>query len=280
MGKSLILGFFDGVHAAHRAVISSAINFSSDSLLITFKNSPAKFFNKEYEYILPREESLKKIKTLGVKEVLELDFDKIAKMSAQAYLDFLHDEFAPASISTGFNHTFGRNRIGNPEFLAQNQEKYGYKYFCVPPQLSDGDVISSTLIKRLLKGGNIERANNLLETKFLLEGVVTKGTQIGEKIGFPTANISYPEHIVKIPFGVYCVEVLGYKGVMNWGIKPTVHNVTEPVAETHIIGFDGDLYGKTLKIEIINKIRDEQKFGNLEELKTQINKDIETCLKL
>lgn len=280
MGKSLILGFFDGVHAAHQAVISSAVNFSSDNLLITFKDSPAKFFNKEYEYILPREESLKKIKSLGVRDVLELDFDKIANMSAQDYLDFLYKEFAPASISTGFNHTFGKNRVGNPEFLEQNQEKYGYKYFCVSPQLSEGEVISSTLIKKLLRDGNIERANNLLKTSFLVEGVVAKGAQIGRKIGFPTANISYPAHIVKMPFGVYCVEVMGHKGVMNWGMKPTVHNVIEPVAETHIIGFDGDLYDRTLKFEIIKKIRNEQKFGNLEELKTQINKDIETCLKL
>ena len=280
MGKSLILGFFDGVHVAHRAVISSAVNFSSDSLLITFKESPAKFFNKEYEYILPREESLKKIKSLGVREVLELDFDKVANMSAQDYLDFLYKEFAPTSISTGFNHTFGKNRIGNPEFLKKNQEKYGYKYFCISPQLSDGDIISSTLIKKLLRGGNIERANNLLETNFSLEGVVTKGAQLGRKIGFSTANINYPNHIIKIPFGVYSVKVLEHKGVMNWGMKPTVHNIKEPVAEIHIIGFDGDLYGKTLKFDIIKKIRDEKIFENLEELKTQISKDIETCLKL
>lgn len=280
MGKSLILGFFDGVHVAHQAVILSGVNFSPDSLLITFKDSPAKFFNHKCEYIIPREESLEKIKSLGVKDVLELDFDEIANMSAQEYLDFLYQEFAPVAISTGFNHTFGKNRVGNPEFLLQNQEKYGYKYFCIPPQLSDGDVISSTLIKKLLKDGDIVRANKLLQTNFLLKGVVVKGAQIGRKMGFPTANISYPSQIVKIPFGVYCVEVLGHKGVMNWGMKPTVHNVIQPIVETHIIGFDGDLYGKTLKFEIINKIRDEKKFNNLEELKTQIHKDIEICLKL
>ena len=98
-------------------------------------------------------------------------------------------------------------------------------------------------------------------------------------IGFPTANIDYPESIVKIPYGVYCVKIGEKRGIMNWGMKPTVHNTLCPVSETHIFDFDGDLYGQELRIEILNRIRGEIKFQNLEELKKQIKKDIEACLK-
>ena len=144
MKKSLILGFFDGVHLAHQAVINSALEFSEDSVLITFKDSPAKYFNRECEYILSRNESVNKIKSMGVSEVIELDFDKIANLTVEEYLLFLKEKFSPASISTGFNHTFGKNKTGNAEFLRENQDKYGYKYFCTPALKINGEIVSST----------------------------------------------------------------------------------------------------------------------------------------
>ena len=277
MGNSLILGFFDGVHIAHQAVICSA---GLDSVLVTFRNSPASYFNKTTEYICSREESVNRIKMLGVKEVIELDFPEIAGMTAEAYLEYLVNNFAPISISTGFNHTFGFNKSGNPEFLEKNQKKYGYKYICVPPQLIDGQVVSSTLIKNLLIEGKTAEANKMLGRNFALEGIVIKGAQLGRTIGFPTANIEYPQNIVNLPFGVYKIETTGHAGIMNWGMKPTVHNTLTPVAEVHILNFNEDLYGQKIRIEVINKIRSEKKFSGLDELKQQIKKDINTCLEL
>lgn len=280
MKRGLILGFFDGVHTAHQAVIKSALDYAGEAMLITFKDSPAKYFNQKAEYIYTRAQSLKKIKSLGVSEVVELDFAEIAGMPADDYLKFIVQKYNPASISTGYNHTFGKNKGGNPDFLAKNAKKFGYEYICVPPQMFEGEIISSTLIRKLLKCGDILLANRLLGTNFMLEGTVTKGAQIGRTIGFPTANIKYPKDIVQIPFGVYSAKVNESPAVLNWGLKPTLDNTKEPVVEVHIIDFDGDLYGKNIQVEITSKLRDEKKFGTLGELRAQIEKDVKECLKL
>lgn len=295
MNKGLILGFFDGVHIGHQAVIRSAVEYADEAVLITFKNSPAEYFQQEYKYIYPRQKSIEKIKSLGVNRVVELDFSKIASMSAENYLQYLIEEFAPISISTGFNHTFGKNKSGNSVFLEQNALKYGYKYFCMPAMTDENEIVSSTLIKDLLFRGDIGRANRLLRSRFALNGHVIKGAQLGHTIGFPTANIEYPKDIVQIPFGVYGgkVRIRDSSGfayahplndsctaILNWGVKPTVNNSPKPVVEVHIIGFEGDLYGQDIEFEILKKLRDEKKFENLEELKTQIEKDVEECLKL
>lgn len=274
MGNGLILGFFDGVHLAHQEVIFSAVKFSSCPILVTLKN-----FNKTKELILERSDSFTKIKSLGVKKIVELDFSLISSMQADDFLEFLKKEYNPISISTGFNYTFGKDRCGNSKTLETNQNKYGYKYFCIPPLKYNEDVISSTFIKQKLIAGDIHLADELLGSNFTIQGVVKKGAQIGRMIGFPTANIDYPENIVKIPYGVYYVKIGEKRGIMNWGMKPTVHNTLCPVSETHIFDFDGDLYGQELRIEILNRIRGEIKFQSLEELKKQIKKDIEACLK-
>ena len=146
--------------------------------------------------------------------------------------------------------------------------------------MRNNKVISSTYIKELLQEGRVERANELLGSKFSISGVVIEGAQLGRTIGFPTANVKYPPDIVQIPYGVYAARVGGHAGVLNWGIKPTVHNIKEPIVEVHILDYEGDLYGKNIEIDILKKLRNEQKFASLEELKLQIKKDAEECLKL
>lgn len=275
MRNSLVLGFFDGVHIAHQAVILSAVG---NPTLVTFKSSPAEYFNKEIDYIYTREDSIEKIKALGVKEVLELEFSEIAGMEAEDYLKFLVEKYSPVSISTGFNHTFGLNRMGNADFLYKMQEKYNYNYICTPALKDNNEIVSSTLIKKLLRSGEIERANKLLGSSFLLRGKVIEGAKLGREIGFPTANINYPPRIVKIPYGVYRAKVGNKNAILNWGVKPTVNNTSAPVLEVHIIDFNDFIYDKEIKIEVLKKIRNEQKFNNIEELKEQIKKDILECL--
>ncbi len=277
MKTGLILGFFDGVHIGHQAVINSAIEYAEKAVLITFKNSPAEYFSGNYEYIYPRQKSISRMHNV---EVIELDFSKIAAMPAEEYLEFLINEYHPVSISTGFNHTFGRNKSGDTKLLEACQEKYDYKYFCTPPHTFEGEPISSSRIKSLLKSGEIEKANAMLGSPFSLEGKVIHGAQLGRSIGFPTANIKYPEHIVKLPFGVYGGKAGCHQAVINWGVKPTVNNVSEPAAEIHILGFEGDLYGQNIEIEILKKLRDEKKFESLDDLKEQIKKDVEACSEL
>ncbi len=277
MDINLVLGFFDGIHIAHKELIQSAVK-SGKTILITFKESPAIYFKKPYKYIYPREYSLNKIKDLGVNEILEFDFSQIASMPAEDYIKFIVEKFSPKAIYTGFNHTFGANKSGSPELLKQMEKKYNYQYHCIPPIEDNSEIVSSTLIKTLIQTGNIERANRLLGTNFFIENIVEEGAKIGRTIGFPTANINYPANIIDMPFGVYSIKYKNHYGMMNWGMRPTVNNTLKPIAEAHIIDFNENLYGEKVRFEIIKKIRDEKKFENLDELKIQIDKDIKKCL--
>jgi len=270
---SLFLGFFDGIHVGHRSVIKASE--CRPLTLVTFSCSPAEYFGKSFKYIYSRNYNYKLLEELGVDYVYEQDFSKIANISAEDYLQSLLEKFNPKNIVSGFNHTFGLNKQGDRNLLTQKQGKY--KYICVEPTIISNEVVSSTLIKKYLSVGNIKKANEFLTKPFVVESTVIEGAKLGRKLGFPTANLKYPDSIVKIPYGVYKVEVLGKCAVMNWGIKPTIG--AEEVIEVHIPNYCEDLYNKKLQIKIIDKIRDEKKFDNLEELKTQIKKDIDTCLK-
>ena len=278
---TLLLGFFDGVHTGHRKVILSGIEFAkknaSQTVLVTFKTSPAEYFNGSCEYIFERSHSYGIIQNLGVDYILEQDFAEITNMEAKNYLEYLVKCFSPKAIFTGFNNTFGKNKGGNPEFLRKFQDIYNYKYFCIEACRMNDRVVSSSLIKELLKQGDIEESSTVLASPFILKSKVIDGEKLGRKLGFPTANMTYPEKIVKIPHGVYKVKVLNKPAVLNWGIRPTVGGNKE-IMELHIPNFNQDLYGQTLEIEIIKKIRDEKQFNNTDELREQIKKDIKECL--
>lgn len=281
-GVSIILGFFDGIHCGHRAVINQAVGFASKkgrkSLLLTFKKSPAKYFNKEFNYIYPREISYEIIDSLGVDYLLEINFEEVIDITADNYLKFLIEKYEPISITTGFNHTFGRQKDGNPDFLSKMSTEFNYEYFCVQPCTVKNQVVSSTLIKEKIVNGDIVGINELLNQNFVLKVKIIEGEKIGRKIGFPTANAKYPLEIIKLPYGVYRVKVLNKLAIMNWGVKPTFNSKKELI-EIHIPNFDENLYGKVLEIKVLNKIRDEKKFDSIEDLIKQIKEDIK-CLEL
>lgn len=281
---SIALGFFDGIHIGHSAVLNSAVYYAKNngvkSAVVTFENHPRCFFNKtEPEYILTKHEKLKIFENYGFDYVYFLKFDKnLAQLSADEYLKFLHENFNPKAIATGFNHTFGKDKSGNADFLDKNQKQYGYEYFKQAPVTIDGETVSSSKIRENLRLGNIESANNMLGYNYFLEETVVEGEKIGRTIGFRTANLLYPKNMLKIANGVYSVEVeyngQRFKGIANFGMRPSLGNTTVQILEVHILDFEKDIYGENLKVEFIKKIRDEKKFGSLEELKSQIAKDI------
>ena len=282
---SLALGYFDGVHIGHQAVIKNAVNYAKQnggkSAVITFKDHPCCFFHGVCpKYILTREYREKFIADLGVDYLYELDFEKLAGLSAEEYLEnILIKHFSPKSISTGFNHNFGHNKTGDVKFLEQESVKYNYKYFALPPQKYDGEVISSTKIRKLLSDGQIDTANKMLGRNFIIEGTVIKGRQIGRTIGFRTANILYPLELIDIPFGVYSVLVnyasQTYQGIANFGVRPTV-NGQGALLEVHILDFERDIYGEVLEVKFIKMLRTERKFDSLDSLKQQISRDIKS----
>lgn len=284
---SLALGFFDGVHLGHQAVISCAVDFAkeinSKSAVITFKEHPFCYFKGvSPKYILTLEDKYKYMAELGLDYVFELDFGSVCHLTPAQYLeDVLIKYFSPKAISTGFNHHFGVDKSGNVKFLSDSQSRFDYLYFATPPQSIYGDVISSTAIRHYIKTGSMYMAQSMLGRKFTVGGTVVKGKQLGAKIGYPTANLIYPLDIVEPPCGVYDVDVeldngQIYKGLANFGVAPTVSNDGIKALEVYILKFNGNLYDKSIKVSFNKMIRPEIKFANIDELRTQIDIDIQS----
>lgn len=284
---AIALGFFDGVHLGHKAVINAAVDYAKKnnikSAVVTFRQSPYVTLNNvKPNYIITLEEKIKAIKKLGVDYLYLSDFtEDLAKQTASDYLKNLVDDLHPKMIATGFNHYFGYNKSGGVDYLRLMQQEYGYEFKEINPIKLNEDVISSTAIRKALSNGDIPKANSMLGYRFYVKNEVIKGRQIGRTIGFKTANLKMPEKMINIPDGVYAVEVevLGKKhmGIANFGSNPTVTDDSQKLLEVHIIDFNQNIYGELVKVSFLVKIRNEKKFQSLTELKAQIEKDIE-CL--
>lgn len=280
---AIALGYFDGVHIGHRAVIKSAVDFAmknnTKSAVITFSDHPYCYFKGVCpKYILTRKERETRIKSLGVDYLYELNFEDFANLTAKEYLNnILINHFHPISISTGWNHNFGKNKSGDVDFLAEQAKNYNYEYFKIPPQKINKEIISSTEIRKLLNKGEIEKANLMLGQNFSIEGEVVKGNQIGRTIGFRTANLVYPPELIELPYGVYSVDTTYGKGIANFGIRPTI-NGSHTSLEVHILKFEKDIYGKIINVNFNKMIRAEKKFPSLDALKNQIILDIKSII--
>ncbi len=283
---SLALGLFDGVHVGHQAVIECAVDYArsvyTSSAIVTFNQNPHSYLNEiTPKYILTLDDKYKYLEELGIDYVIELDFAQICNMSPNEYLEnVLVKYFSPMAISTGFNHKFGNARTGTVKFLSDNQDRYGYVFFATPPQAIWGDIISSTSIREFIKSGSTDMAATMLGRKFSVVGNVIKGRELGRTIGYPTANIIYPLDIIEPPYGVYDVDVQiedqpPRKGIANFGVSPTVSDDGIAILEVYILNFDGDLYDKQIRVFFNNMVRREIKFDSLDDLKTQIDFDIQ-----
>lgn len=277
---SLALGFFDGIHIAHKKIIQNAVKLAFEnntkSALITFKNSPSSFvLKKEPFYITTFEKKAKLIEREGIDYLYVLDFGEFVNMKAKTYIEeVLIKHFSPKFITTGFNHTFGLNREGCPRML----HKYkSFKYTEIQPVLIEDIIVSSTNIKNFIKNGEIELANKMLTRNFSVSGKVIKGNQIARKLGYKTANLLWRQDIIKPSYGVYagfanfCGEK--YPAMINFGVRPSVDKELKETLEVHIVGYSGNLYDEITEVEFLKKIRNEIKFNSLEELKNQIDKD-------
>jgi len=284
-GLSLAFGFFDGIHIGHKAVVKSAVDFAKEngtkSAVITFQDHPCcYFYNLKPQYIIKKSDKIKFLEDLGLDYLYCLNFDAhLAKMAAEEYLrDIIVKNFEPMAISTGFNHFFGAKKSGDVNYLKKMQTELNYKYFEVPPVLFNGEVISSTRIRDDLALGNVELANSMLGYEYFLEETIVHGMQLGRQIGFKTANLIYPDNLIEIGRGVYkvSVEYNGemYKGIANYGLRPTIAQNDKYALEIHILDFDKEIYGEKIKVRFLKKIRDEKKFNSLDELKEQIKMDI------
>ncbi len=281
--SSIALGFFDGLHLGHRVVLKNAINIAkennSQTVVILFKEHPLNTLTTEkVQQILTLGEKIKILEEIGIDNVVLLDFENYSNRTANDYLEnILIKYFSPIAITTGFNHYFGFNKEGNSDFLRKSSNKYGYKYFEVPPFVVNENIVSCSVIRNKISLGNFTEANALLGYNYFVNGQVIKGQQIAGKLGFPSANIEYPEDKIQIPHGVYFVTVelnnKVYNGVLNHGFAPTINDENKLKTEVHILDFDKDIYGENIKISFVTKIRNQMKFESIEKLKAQIIRD-------
>lgn len=285
---SIALGFFDGFHKGHRAVINSAVDFACKnnlkSAVVTFRDHPCCFFyNVKPQYILKQQDRIEFFKQLGIDYLYLINFDEdFSKISAEDYLkEYLVNKLHPKAISSGFNHYFGADKKGDTKYLNQMKAKFGYEYFEIEPQMFENTIISSSEIRKALTEGDIELANSMLGYKFFIKDKVIEGQKLARSLGFKTANLNYSTELIQIPNGVYKVEVdfrgQKFNAIANFGVRPTIAENNKKILEVHIFDFDEDIYERNIKINFIKKIRDEKKFNSLDALKAQIQEDIAAC---
>lgn len=281
------VGTFDGVHIGHQRIITqlkeTAKHEGGESVLLTFFPHPRMV-------IFPEDDSLKLINTLeekielleqfGLDHLIILPFDKsFSRITPTEYIrDFLVNKIKVHTMVIGYDHRFGRNREGSLELLNELSSVYNYEVEEISAQEIAEIKVSSTKIRKAILNGDINTATEYLKHSFTLQGIVIKGKQLGRTIGFPTANIQVSESYKIIPQdGVYVIkgEINGsiYDGMLNIGNRPTVDESKHQSIEAYFFDLDKDIYDLKIKISFIKKLRNEQKYDSVEELKTQLKKD-------
>ena len=275
MKTAVVLGTFDGLHAGHRAVISAAEDFHC--VACTFRIPPKTAKSKEKELLMLPDDRTAALKKLGVDTVVMSEFEDIKDMPPDEYLRMLSEKYSPSRIVCGFDYRFGKKALGDCDTLKCFCYDKGIEFICCPEVKQGGVRISSTLIREMIRNGEIERADGLLYEDFSFASPVLMGDRRGRTIGFPTINQDFPELLVKPRFGVYLsdVDIDGrvYRGITDIGLRPTFEK-DHITSETYIYGFSGDVYGKTVRLYPRRFLRPEQKFASLEQLKAAIWRDV------
>ena len=285
---STALGYFDGVHRGHQAVITEAVEYGKKhglvSAVFTLLQSPRTvLFGEEPRGIITLDEKLRLLEALGVGRVYLIDFTTIRSITAEHFVrDVLIGCFNAKHTGCGFNYHFGNGAKGNGEMLSVLAKQYGITETTQPQLCFGGLPISSTRIRKCISEGDVASANAMLGRKYGFCLPVVHGRRLGRTLGFPTINQQMPEGLVKPLFGVYAstVDIDGslYRGVTNIGIKPTVGSEGVTI-ETWLPEYSGaELYGRTLDLRIDSFVRQERKFSGLDELRAAVLKDAQTVL--
>jgi len=282
--SAVALGYFDGIHIGHRKVISQTAGqgqFGLTPLVFTFTERPyAVLSNKESEYLITRQDKTKILDELNISVIYYIDFKIIKNLTAEEFTkQILFKVLNAKKIFCGNNHRFGKGGIGNVNFLETFGQRFGMEVCAVPSVDFNGEQVSSSNIRELIKNGCIEEANRLLFKPFGFEGIVIQGNNLGKKMNIPTMNQQIPEAFTQIKFGVYAsvssLRGVTYKSITNVGQKPTVGNYL-PLCETLLLDYTGsDFYGESVDLRLTHFLREEKKFGSLQALQTAINKDIQ-----
>lgn len=281
----LTIGTFDGVHLGHARImqqlVQTAAAFGGTTVVITFYPHPRHVIEGKAPIglLTTQEEKYAILERAGIDHLVEIPFNKsFAEQTAEAYIEhFLVRYFKPHTIITGYDHKFGKGRKGDYTLLEEMGKKFNYTVKEIPAEVLEQVSISSTRIRVALTQGDVEKASEYLGYPYTLSGLVVQGAQKGRTIQFPTANLQITDQEKLIPaHGVYAVRVTVqgkvYKGMLNIGNRPTV-NGTHTTIEVHILDFNDEIYGSIIQLAFIYKLRDEQRFPNLDALKQQLEAD-------
>lgn len=288
----LTIGSFDGVHLGHVHILNRlkalAAHSGCPGMVVSFDPHPRRVFGDTTLRLLNTlDEKASRLETLGIAHLVVVPFDRaFAEQSPRAYIeDFLVRRFKPRHIVIGYDHRYGKGRAGDVAYMRGFQALHGFEVEEIQAQELDGIAISSTKIRNALSQGQVRTAARLLGSEYALQGRVVEGLRIGTRLGFPTANLHVEDPDKLVPAaGIYAVRArLGqerFEGMLYIGSRPTLQQTLEPTIEVHLFDFDRQIYGQILRVEFVEFLRPDAKFGSLNELRLQLYEDRERALEI
>jgi riboflavin kinase/FMN adenylyltransferase len=284
---ALTIGNFDGVHLGHQGMLAqlrqSAQRLGMPACVMTFEPHPREFFAPDQAPVrlTSLREKLVLLAERGVDDVQVCRFNyAFAQIAAQEFIEsILVRGLGVRWLQVGDDFRFGARRAGDFTMLKQAADRFGFEVAAMPSVMLDGERVSSTLVRNALAAGDLTLAGRLLGRPYSISGRVVRGDQLGRKLGFPTANVQMKHNRPPLT-GIFAVKLqddtgAAQRGVASLGIRPTVKQQGQPVLEVHVLDFDGDLYGRQVRVDFLHKFRDEEKYADLETLKRQIAIDVE-----
>jgi riboflavin kinase / FMN adenylyltransferase len=268
--RHVAIGVFDGVHKGHQAVIDGA------DTVLTFDPHPVSVINPDAapKLIMPFDVKRDVIDGLGVEELVVIPFDEeFMRISAEEFISrILIERLGAKQVSVGENFRFGAKAKGTPEMLSERDE---FETRVVPLVEVDGETVSSSRIRALIAAGEVDAAMRCLGAPFMVEGQVVEGDRRGRELGFPTANLVPDDHLVVPGHGVYAAFANGRPSAVNVGVRPMFETGRGLLIEAYLIDFEGDLYGRNLRIAFVERLRGERRFPSVEDLIAQIHRDVD-----
>ena len=287
-GMLLTIGVFDGVHLGHKHLLSELVEQAKHKNLIsgvvTFKQHPHRLLTPQSNlpFLTNLPQKIKLLKDEGVEVIITLSFNlEMAQTGAKQFVSLLQKHLMMQGMVLGPDFALGRNQEGNIDFLRTLSKSMDFSLTVVPQIRINGEVVSSTAIRSALANGDMKKVHDMLDRYFSLEGYVITGTGRGTELSFPTANLDIESERALPTDGIYAtwayIDNQRYQSVTNIGKRPTFGE-SERTVEVYILNFQGELYRRELKIDIIERLRDEKKFETIEELKKQIEEDIKQSM--